>query len=210
MRIILIHGLGQNAAAWNGVTSQLPQEYTISVPELTQITAGDCTYNSLYKGFQGYCAGFSEPMLLCGLSLGAVLALNYAADFPERVCGLVLFAPQFKMPKGLLKFQTAVFHLMPKTTFKEMGFTKSGVIQLTASMQSLDFTDSIPRIACPTAIACGEKDRTNMKAATELYRLLPNAELSVIPGCGHEVNLGDPAGAALLITNIIKCCKIKE
>ncbi|MGN1340899.1 MAG: alpha/beta fold hydrolase, partial [Oscillospiraceae bacterium] len=177
MRIILIHGLGQTAAAWDGVTSRLPLGYTISAPELAGFASGDCTYDSLYRGFCGYCGSFSEPLLLCGLSLGAVLALNYAADFPERVSGLVLIAPQFKMPQAMLKLQSAVFHIMPQGAFKGMGFTKCGVIELTGSMARLDFTDSLSRITCPVTIACGVKDKTNMKAARELFRLLPGSEL---------------------------------
>lgn len=210
MRIILLHGLGQTAAAWDGVTSRLPQEYTISTPELTELAAGDCTYDSLYRGFCGYCGGFSEPLLLCGLSLGTVLALNYAAEFPERVCGIVLIAPQYKMPRTLLKFQSAVFRVMPESAFKGMGFTKSDVIRLTGSMARLDFTNSLPRIACPVTIACGEKDRTNMKAARELFRLLPGSELTVITGCGHETNLGNPDETTVMIGTAAKLCLNKE
>ena len=33
---------------------------------------------------------------LCGLSLGAVLALNYAIDFPKKVNSLILIAPQYE------------------------------------------------------------------------------------------------------------------
>lgn len=209
MHIILLHGLGQNAAAWDGVTPQLPPEYTISAPELTEFAAGECTYDFLYRSFCDYCSSFSEP-LLCGLSLGAVLALNFAADHPERVCGLVLIAPQFKMPRATLKLQSAIFHIMPQSAFKGMGFTKSGVIELTGSMASLDFTDSLSRITCPVTIACGEKDKTNMKAAMELFRLLPGSELAVITDCGHEANLGNPAETAILISTAAERCISKE
>lgn len=210
MRIIFLHGLGQTAAAWDGVTSQLSPEYTISTPELTEFTAGDCTYDTLYRGFCGYCDGFSEPLLLCGLSLGAVLALNYAADFPEKVCGLALIAPQYKMPKKLLKLQNTVFRIMPKSSFSGTGFTKSGMIQLTGSMSELDFTESLSRIACPVTIACGEKDKTNMKAAAELFRLIKGSELTVITRSGHEANLKNPAETAVMINSAAKRCFSKE
>ena len=48
----------------------------------------------MYAAFCDYCGGFSQSLNLCGLSLGAVLALNYAIDFPQRVNSLILFAPQ--------------------------------------------------------------------------------------------------------------------
>ena len=57
----------------------------------------------MYAAFCDYCGGFSQSLNLCGLSLGAVLALNYAIDFPQRVNSLILIAPQYDMPKFLIE-----------------------------------------------------------------------------------------------------------
>lgn len=198
MHIILLHGLGQTSSAWDGVISRLPPEYSIAAPELTEFTADECTYSALYRGFCDYCGSFSMP-LLCGLSLGAVLALNYAADHPENTAGMVLIAPQFKMPKALLRLQSVLFRLMPERSFGDMGYGKNDFISLTGSMSELDFTHRLVEINCPAAVACGEKDKANLKAAGQLAELLPNAVFSVIPGCGHEANTGNPAETAALI-----------
>ena len=48
------------------------------------------------------CDKENEEIVLCGLSLGAVLTLNYAIDHPDKVKALVLIAAQYKMPKKLL------------------------------------------------------------------------------------------------------------
>ncbi|MDY5642458.1 MAG: alpha/beta fold hydrolase [Candidatus Faecousia sp.] len=66
-------------------------------------TEGSCYYSSMYAAFCDYCGGFSQSLNLCGLSLGAVLALNYAIDFPQRVNSLILIAPQYDMPKFLIE-----------------------------------------------------------------------------------------------------------
>ena len=57
----------------------------------------------MYAAFCDYCGDFSQSLNLCGLSLGAVLALNYAIDFPQRVNSLILIAPQYDMPKFLIE-----------------------------------------------------------------------------------------------------------
>ena len=112
MKTILIHGLGQTAGAWNKTAELLPQEDMLC-PELSAFIGGG-SYGELYSGFSGYLDELGQPLFLCGLSLGAVLALNYAIDRPGSVRGLALAAPQFRMPKALLRFQGAVFRLMPE------------------------------------------------------------------------------------------------
>lgn len=63
----------------------------------------------------------------------------------------------------------------------------------------LDFSAKLGGIACPAAVVCGERDRANRGAAEELQRLLPNAELRIIPGAGHEVNRDAPEALAALL-----------
>ena len=60
---------------------------------------------------------FSEPVTICGISLGAVLALNYCIYHAEQVQSLILIAPQYKMPRLLLKFQSILFRIMPEKSF---------------------------------------------------------------------------------------------
>ena len=99
----------------------------------------------MYAAFCDFCNGFSEPLNLCGLSLGSVLALNYAIDFPQKVNSLVLIAPQYDMPKFLLKVQNVLFKFMPESQFKDIGLKKNDFITLTNSMADMDFTDNLDK-----------------------------------------------------------------
>ncbi len=199
MEIILIHGLGQTADSWNETINMLSAETDVLCPGLSDFY-GSGGYDEMYQGFSEYLDQISQPLYLCGLSLGAVLALNYALDHPERVSGIALAAPQFRMPKTLLRFQNAVFRLMPQKAFNGSGLTKQQMISLTADMARLDFTPELGRINCPVSIACGERDRANVNAARELAALLPRSRLSVISGAGHEINTEAPAEMARFIT----------
>lgn len=198
----MLHGMGQNASAWNDTITLLPKEITPVCPELSEFfIKGSCDYNKLYKAFCEYLEGYPEPLDLCGLSLGAVLALNYAVDFPQRISSLILIAPQYRMPKMLLKIQNIVFKFMSDSSFKSIGFTKKDFITLTNSMADIDLTGGLKKVTCPALILCGEKDKANKKAAAELAETLPNAQFSEIKKSDHEVNRDNPDALARVIVN---------
>ncbi len=197
MKYILLHGMGQNASSWDKTISYLPDTAETVCPELSDFfSEGNCNYNKMYSSFCRYCNRFPEPFDLCGLSLGAVLALNYAIDFPQKVSSLILIAPQYNMPKFLLKVQNVLFKFMPESQFKDIGLKKKDFITLTNSMMDIDFTNSLNNVNCPVAVICGEKDNVNKKAAIKLARELPNAKFITINNSGHEVNLDNPQGLA--------------
>lgn len=196
--MILVHGLGQSAAAWDKTARYLPEGISTVRPELSNLYKSS-GYNGLYSAFCEYCGSFPEPHDLCGLSLGAVLALNYAADFPDKVRSLVLIAGQYIVPKALIKLQGLIFRLMPKKSFEGMGFGKSDFIELNGSMAGLDFTDKLENITVDVMVAVGERDKPNAKAADEMSALL-GCPLEIIPDSGHEVNLDNPKALAEVLT----------
>lgn len=197
MKYILLHGMGQNASSWDKTISYLPDTTETVCPELSDFFSEDnCNYNEMYSSFCRYCNRFSEPLNFCGLSLGAVLALNYAIDFPQKVSSLILIAPQYNMPKFLLKVQNVLFKFMPESQFKDIGLKKKDFITLTNSMMDMDFTSSLNKVNSPVVVICGEKDNVNKKAAIKLARELPNAKFSTIDNSGHEVNVDNPQGLA--------------
>lgn len=193
MRRILLHGLGQTASSWQETVRGMEERESVLCPELFGLLrGGGCTYANLYDAFSAYCAGFSEPVAICGLSLGGVLALQYGLEHPERVQSVALIGTQYVMPKRLLKFQNAVFRVMPAGAFQSMGLGKKDVIQLCGSMTGLDFRQNLKRLECPALVICGERDRANRRAAKELKERIPHAALIVIKHAGHEVNVDAP------------------
>lgn len=200
MRYIFLHGLGQDSSSWDHTISFLSRHRPIYCPDLPELLQQkEVTYNHLYASFVEYCAEIDEPLHLCGLSLGGILALNYAIKYPERVSSLVLIGVQHKMPKILLKFQNMIFRLIPNSAFQQMGFTKQDFIQLTNSMSTLNFSKGLHNISCKTLIVCGKNDHANKKASKELTALIPTAKLQFITKAGHEVNTQAPRELAEMI-----------
>ncbi len=202
MRQIYLHGLGQTPAAWDKTIERLNSVSCSECPDLAGMIKGkEAGYKKLYGELSKFLGKFGEPIDLCGLSLGGVLALNYAAEFPEKVNSLALIAAQYKMPKGLLRFQNILFRFMPRSMFGQTGFSKAEFISLCGSMAVLDFSGSVKNITCPALIIYGEKDSANKKASEELNNLLKNSELQIIKGSGHEVNIEEPNKLAEVLEN---------
>jgi pimeloyl-ACP methyl ester carboxylesterase len=193
MQSIFVHGLGQTPSSWNNTISLIETSVPFSCPDLHKLLNNqEITYRNLYHSFSNYCNDITQPINLCGLSLGGILALNYAMDYPEKVHSLVLISAQYKMPKTLLKLQNVIFRFMPDSAFKSMEFQKQDVIKLTSSMVHLDFTPKLKIISCPTLILCGEKDSANKKAAAILADNIPKAKFKLIKSTGHEANTESP------------------
>lgn len=160
----------------------------ILCPELT-VFLKDNTYMELYEHVCAYSKTHTD-LHICGLSLGAVLALQYALEHEVR--SLILIAPQYKMPKQLLKIQNIIFRFLPQRMFSQMGLTKEQMIALTRSMEPIDLTAQLSRLRCPVYILCGEKDAANRKAAKQMANRIPQAHFDEISGAGHTVNIDAP------------------
>lgn len=198
MPLIFLHGLGQTPDSWRAAARAL--EADALCPDLfAAVRAGEVSYRALYRGFARFCEEYGAPLHLCGLSLGGVLALQYAVDHPERMGSLVLIGTPYVMPKRLLKVQNLVFRFLPERSFRQMGLPKRDVIALTRSMMDLDFREDLGQVECPTLVLCGERDGANRKAADGLRQHLPDAELAWIPGAGHEANVDAPDALAAVL-----------
>ncbi len=194
---VFLHGLGQSSSSWNKTLGYIKTSKNITCPDLCNLLHDiEPNYNNLYKEFAYYCNSFNEPLDLCGLSIGSILALNYAIEYPENVKSLILIAPQYKMPIKLLKLQNIIFHFMPKSMFEQTGFKKDSFIQLCNSMMQLDFSNC--KVSCPVLIICGEKDKANKKSSYELSEKI-QSKIIILKNSGHEVNIDSPNELANII-----------
>lgn len=198
MKTILLHGLGQSAHDWEKVTSLIPN-MEVDCPNLFATTENGFSYSEIMHSCETRFTEEHEPLRICGLSLGAVLALDYTIRHSDHVTSLVLIGCQYKVPSLLIDLQNIIFRCMPDKVFQNTGLSKSNAIELAHSMRSLDFSEKLHEISCPVTVICGEKDRANKKAAKKLNSLLPQSELIIIPGVGHEVNKYAPEAIAAIL-----------
>ena len=194
---IFVHGSGHKATSWEKTISYMTNNEDIVCPNLSSILEGqEASYENLYSAFVKYCNEFDGQIHLCGLSLGGILALNFALDFPQKVKTLVLIGTPYKVPKVAFSFQNIIFRFLPKSIFETMAFDKKNTFALGDTMKNLDFSDRVKNIKCPTLILCGKKDSANMKSADYLSQSIRSAELKIIENTGHVVNEENPKALA--------------
>ena len=69
----------------------------------------------------------------------------------------------------------------------------AGALTMARSMAEADLRDVLPRIDVPTLLLYGEADvRSPLPVAEELAARIPGAELVVVPGAGHMLNMQAP------------------
>ncbi len=198
MKTILLHGLGQTAQDWKEVVCQLSSS-NVECPELFSSMDNEISYSRILGDLERRYSNAKEPLRICGLSLGALLAIDFAIRHGDKVASLVLIGTQYKVPSLLIDFQNLIFRCMPNKAFESMGLSKSNTIKLAHSMRSLDFTAQLSGIHCPVNILCGEKDSANLKASKKLNEILPKATLQIVPGAGHEINKDAPEAIAAIL-----------
>jgi pimeloyl-ACP methyl ester carboxylesterase len=154
-----------------------------------------------------------------GLSMGAAVALHYALAQPERVCGLVLASlpagPSSR--RGIAASAEAFAGAIDEDGLEAAGERfawgpGSGLDPAGAALVRQGFLEHPPHGLAHTLrellarlpawselplaeleravlVVAGEKDTASLAACQEVADRLPDAELVVIPGAGHVVNL---------------------
>lgn len=205
MKKIYIHGLGQTAHSWDKVIEASGNREGVVCPDLPELISDkETTYENLYVAFSKMCDAADDELILCGLSLGGVLAFNYAVEHADKVKALVLIATPYKMPKAALRLQNIMFRFMSDSSFQGIGFTKKDFIKLCKSMMRLDFTDELHKITCPTLVVCGENDTANMKASVKMADILRDADMRTVKGASHEVNTQAPEALAQILDDFYR------
>ena len=191
---ILLNVLGQTESSWGRVLEGLNKiNIQAKNPNLFDLAKNhEINYKNIYKTFSDYCNSFKEKINLCGLSLGGILSIDYAIEYPEKVNSIILIGTPYEIPKNIFKLQNFIFKFMPKKTFENMGVQKNDFINLINSMAELEMKSKVENIKCPTLILCGEKDNVNMESAKQLNSKIKESKLEIIKQAGHEVNIENP------------------
>ncbi len=200
--LVLLHGLGTGPSGWQ---PQLEASPTAVAPRLED--AEETLDRTV------------TPFDLCGLSLGALLALRYAGEHPDRIrrlvvcagfarlpahfrllqlgmAGIVCMLPAARVRKGLV---SAVPEAHREVAVEEIA----GVDAARAMREGASFRlERLPQM--PTLVLCGERDRVNLTLSRKLADALPDARFEIVAGAGHVANLDNPHGFNELLRGFLE------
>lgn len=157
---------------------------------------------------------------IMGHSLGGMVVQQMALDFPDRVERLILYgtaaiggAPgRFESIDDSIKrvlatgISTHADKLVP-TWFANgandpyyamcrkagEGLTAESAVKIMKAASTWDITARLGEIKAPTLVICGDRDRAcRPDHSIKAWQTIPNASLSIIPGCAHCAHLERP------------------
>lgn len=98
--ILLIHGVGLRAEAWNAQISALSERFQVTAVDMpghgdSALPAGSLALEDYTNAI---AAVFDRPALVVGHSMGAMIALDLAARYPQLVRGVAALNAVFERP----------------------------------------------------------------------------------------------------------------
>ena len=201
MKVIFLHGLGQDEHSWKKVQEALTDVQTES---LALFPRGNESYQEIRQATLHHLQTQNQPFILVGLSLGGLLALDLADQDLPHMKGLILSGTQYNLADNFLyRLQILVFKLIPKSVFSKQGADKKHMLQILTELRKVNLTDKVKKIMLPSLLVCGSKDKPNLKAAYKLNKLLKNSQLCIIEKGGHTLNSQAPETFAQIIEKFL-------
>lgn len=202
MKLIFLHGLGQDAHSWQGVQDALSPMHSESFAIFSSPSE---SYQEAKERLTECLQQESEPFILVGLSLGGVLALELSSQDLPHLKGLVLSGTQYKLKTNLLyRLQILLFRLLPKHVFEKQGANKQHMLQILTELKSLNLTNTAKTCQLPSLVICGSKDWANQASSKKLENHLPKGHYQEIADGGHLLNTQKPNELAQVIKEFLK------
>jgi len=135
---------------------------------------------------------------LFGFSAGGTIALEVAIRHPQVVRKLVVASGLFRRDGADTAFwngfATASLDMMPKELRdsymqiaphpEDLHIMFNKAVQLMGNFKDIP-AEAVRSITAPTLVVCGDSDVMRPEHAVQEFRLLPHAQLAVLPRTGH-------------------------
>lgn len=234
--LLFIHGFPLSGAMWHEVAGSLPGGWRGIVPDLRGHGQSGATPQVTIGQFADDLAGLLDamseraPAVVCGLSMGGIIAMEFYRRYTDRVRALVLCDTRAnaETPEGIARrehmAQTAlregtarVVDIMIANLFAPSFpaerrsqwhtlMSATPAVGVAAAARALagrpDSIPTLPEIRVPTLVICGEEDAISPpEMMRAMHALIPDSRFVLVPGAGHVPPVEQPdAFAAALGT----------
>jgi non-heme chloroperoxidase len=236
MPVLLLHGLSDSHRSYDLLRPFLPGRWHVFAPTMRGHGLSDKPESGYaMRDFAGDLAVFMDAVgieraVIVGHSMGSAITLQLAADYPERVAGVVLIGAfaRFDTPamdelkaavvdigescggEFALAFQESTLANVIPQSFLDVAVNESlclpgygwrGIVQ---GLMDFEPIAAARRIHAPAAILWGDKDAYCPRAdQRDLRDAIAGSRLFTLPGVGHAVQWERPAETAALLRAII-------
>jgi pimeloyl-ACP methyl ester carboxylesterase len=234
--VVLLHGLFGSPEHWRDIMADLAEDYRIIAPQLPV----DHQPDRRGKGIQSleevtdyvaeliFAMGL-PPFVVCGNSLGGLVAIEICLRYPELVNGLVLAGSAGLYERSLThgvkprpsrEFVRAVvsdiFHDPALVTeelvdewyrsIHDRDFVRF-LLRVSRATRDRTLTDELHQLNLPTLIVWGRNDKVTPPDVAESFKnQIRNSELRYIDNCGHAPNVEHPAIFSKMLQEFLPTC----
>lgn len=236
--IVLINSLGTDLRCWDAVVVALKKKFRCIRYDkrghgLSDAPSGPYSIDDHVRDLSGLLDSLDvEQVILCGLSVGGMIAMGYADKNPQRVAALILADTAHKI--GTAEMWNQRIHAIESDGLASIAepvmqrwFTDEyldkqresvsvwinmlsrtpvdGYTGTCAAIRDADLTQAAVRITVPTLCLCGDEDgATPPGLVSSLAGLIPRAQFHLIPGAGHIPCVEQPARFIELLENFLE------
>lgn len=234
--VFFLHGLFGSPEHWRRVMERLADRYRVIAPQLPvdpkpgRRKHGIKAIADLSDQVRGLIESFRiDPLVICGNSLGGLVAIDLCARYPQLSKGLVLAGSA-----GLFE-RSPIGGIRPRPSREFVRSTVSGIVyeqELVTdelvddwhnSIKDRDYVRFILRVSratrdrtverelenldLPTMIIWGREDTvTPPSTGLEFQRRIKGARLQFIDDCGHAPNWERPEAFADVLDEFLPTC----
>ena len=217
--LVFIHGSGGNSSAWSHQYATLHKHYNIAAVNLP---GHGKSGGHGKQDIREYVLGLKEMLdvlnltrpIMIGHSLGAAIALGFAAEYPQDLSGVVATGGGLTMPvnpdiiDGFRKQPEVVLDMMCKFSLAKENRPKffdaaraslgeANVDVVAGDMlacSKFDITGQLGKIVAPVLAICGTEDKmTPPEFSRRIAEEISGGKLVLISGAGHMAMMEKPA-----------------
>jgi pimeloyl-ACP methyl ester carboxylesterase len=215
--LVFLHGSMGTGKVWKPYVPILSNDFNIILPDVrghgkTHNPGREIDLHLIADDVAGLIDALKlEKPFLCGWSMGGDVSLDVAMRYPHIVSGLIVGGVTHRISErylaslkamglegpGQINFEQAeqnipqLINLWKTEHIQSPSHWKELVTQLSFGMvnPTLPAEDDLKQITAPTLIIWGDRDQfLPVEDAIALYRLIPRAQLAVVPNADHFVS----------------------
>lgn len=234
--IVFVNSLGTDLRLWDSVVEAMPDVACLcydkrghGLSDLGGTTSSIDDHVADLVGLMDH-AGIDRAVI-CGVSVGGLIAQGLYRRHPDRVSGLLLSNTALKIGDaagwngriaeiekgGISGLADGILGLWFTPAFRQPGNaafalyrnmlvrqSAAGYAATCTAIRDADFTAAAGSIAVPTLCVAGDRDGATPPALVEaLAAAVPGAEYRLIEGAGHLPMVEQPAVFAALLADLV-------
>ena len=236
--VLLVHGAGGSSRHWEPMlkawfeNSQINRVFLVAIDLPGHGTSGGTVLTSV-SAIADFLNTFldaldvHQPVCLVGHSAGGLLGLQFALSYPQRVSRLMVIAtsaciqlhPDFLHQAVTQNWDYATLEqsFAPEipAALKQLVLNEFQHLRLSPDaddfmdLNQVDLRPALSQLTLPITIVTGDDDVIiSPRKSKLLQKELPHAELVIVPGGGHYVQVEQAATIAAVLTNFLQTASL--